>query len=251
MKFSSGKRIGQSEQQLTTAVFFSFFLHAILFLAAIFLHFAVMPRISVPPFYAVKLVGLPSEPAVPVQTQPTQAPAAPEKHQAKPAPAKPRSKKGAEKTRTTAHKNAVPDLSATKKKQAAVEQEKPSEPQTAASRPSGDQPAEAMTQGVAVATGQQMLDAKYQVYMRILSGKIQPNWRPLTGAKNMKARIVFTINRRGSLVSVKLDEEQSTVNPDFKLAALRAIQVSNPFPPLPDDYPKQTMELSVDLTPRE
>ena len=61
MKFSSGKRIGQSEQQLTTAVLFSFFLHVILFLTALFLHFTVMPRITVPPFYAVKLVGLPSD----------------------------------------------------------------------------------------------------------------------------------------------------------------------------------------------
>ena len=67
MKFSSGKRIGQSGQQLTTAVLFSFFLHAILFVSILFLHFAVWPRIYIPPFYAVKLVDLPADTSVPVQ----------------------------------------------------------------------------------------------------------------------------------------------------------------------------------------
>ena len=37
----------------------------------------------------------------------------------------------------------------------------------------------------------------------------------------------------------------------FQQAAVRAIRSSNPFPPLPDEFAKQSLEFSVDLMEKE
>jgi TonB family protein len=243
MKFSSGKRIGQSGQQLTTAVLFSFFLHTILFLAALFLHYAVIPRITVPPFYAVKLVGLPSDLAAPTPVPESQTPPAPQKQQAKPAPAKSKAKKGAEKT---APKGALPDLadSNNKKKPAVDDQKKPIGSETASSAPAE---AENNKVNVSLPSGiKPELQSYMQAYMQTVRNRIGANWNPPKGSSAIKVKVQFTLFRSGRIGEVTLLE--SSGNFYLDQAAIRSIHACNPFPALRDDFYQQKLDFSVDLT---
>ncbi len=232
MKLSSGKRIGQSKQELTAAVFFSFFLHAIFVLSWVFLYLNLFSKVHVPLSYEVQLVA-PSQPAVLPQTP--QVPASPPR-EVKP---EPKRKKAPEKVHKPATKKGeMPDLSTLKQKQ--TEQAKPAESMPA--------PA-AKTESVAVATPQQ--DFKFGWYLANVRDKIKPNWQPLKGNQDATARVIFSINRSGWVVDVNVDNEHSTGSFEFKQAAIRAIRASNPFPPLPEEFTKATLQFSVDLIPEE
>ncbi len=250
MKFSSGQRVGQSGQELATAVSFSLFLHVVVFLAG-FLLFTVTPRIFVPPFYSVKLVGLPSESAAPDQAPQSAAPKAPEKHAAKQAPAHHQKAKKAADMRRPAAKPGLSELNAVKPKPAKSETAKPAEAsigrQSQAGTASSEAPAAAGagTQGVAVATAQS--DFKFGWYLERIRDKIGQNWNPPRDAVDAKARVVFSINRSGWVGDVNLMTEQSNGTFGFKQAAVRAVRASNPFPPLPEEFSKQTLEFTVDL----
>ncbi len=253
MKFSSGKRVGQSGQELATAVSFSLFLHVTVFLA-VFLLFTVTPRSFVPPFYSVKLVGLPLESSVPSPVQ-GGAPHAPEKHPAKQAPAHhQKAKKAAEKRQHPATaKTGLPELNHSKAKAAKNEPVKPVEQtagqQSATPAPSGEAPAAAgaAAEGVAVATAQS--DFKFGWYLERIRDKIGQHWNPPPDARDAKVRVVFSINRSGWLGDVNLMAEQSNGTFGFKQAAVRAVRASNPFPPLPEEFSRQTLEFTVDLMP--
>ena len=132
----------------------------------------------------------------------------------------------------------MPDLSSPKQKQAA-EQAKPAE---------GISPPAAKTESVAV-TSQQ--DFKFGWYLANVRDKIRPNWQPLKGNEDATARVIFSINRSGWVVDVNVDDEHSTGSFEFKQAAIRAIRASNPFPPLPEEFTKATLQFSVDLIPEE
>jgi len=240
MKLASGKRVGQSGHELTEAVFFSFILHGIVLLAAVFLFLNVTPRTYVPPFYQVKLVGLPPETAAPSQVQP-----APPQEAAKPAA---KAKKAPAKAhKATAKKGALPELTPSKQK-TAKEEVKPAEASqepTSAKAPSSETASSgAKTESVAVSTQQ---DFKFGWYLAAVRDKIGQNWRPPPDARDAKARVIFSINRSGWVGEVRLDNENSIGTFGFKQAAVRAIRSSNPFPPLPEDFSKQALEFSVDL----
>ena len=83
MKLASGKRIGQSQQELAIAVFFSFFLHAAIIALALVIRMAITVRVFAPPSYNVKLVGLPQDLAPSMSETPAQPPAAATKPPAK------------------------------------------------------------------------------------------------------------------------------------------------------------------------
>ncbi len=250
MKLASGKRIGQSGSELGTAALFSFFLHAILFAAALF-YLQGAPKKQIPLFYEVKLVGLPSAPEE-VAARPASQPALP-----KP-PAAPKAKKPAPKARKAPARKApapMPRLAKPQQRPAApaAMPEAPASreaPEAAAPAPApaagsaGEQQA-AKSEGVAVTTPQQ--DFKYAWYLNQVRDKISQNWRPPPDAPDAKARVIFSINRSGWVGEVSLDAEHSTGTFGFKQAAIRAIRASNPFPSLPEEFSKQTLEFSVDL----
>jgi TonB family protein len=253
MMLPSGKRFGQSDYELALAVFFSFFLHAAIVFVALFVHFSVFPKAVIPPAYQVKLVGLPEEPV--------SAPAAPPKNEPVAAPAPPIPKKevmpAAEKPSRTPKKTspkraAMPELGHLTKKPAHTERTNTDEavpqrsPAVPAASAKGAQAAGGISEGVAV-TPQQ--DFKYQYYLNNVSQIISQNWSPPPDSKDAMARVIFTINRAGRVISIELDDEHSNGSEAFKLAARRAIQSSDPFPHLPDDFYKPSIEFSVDLIP--
>jgi TolA protein len=229
MKLYSGKRIGQSGSELRRAIVFSFFLHVIVALAAVFLYIAAVPKLYMPPFYQVKLVGQPADLSQPPLKE-------------EPAPEKPKAEEKAKKAapkakRAASKKGALPELSRQKQKPASEEEKR--------EEALGEQPRTGKTESVAVTTPQQ--EFKFGWYLALVRDKIGQNWRPPPDARDAKARVIFTINRSGMVLDVNLDAEHSSGTFGFQQAAIRAIRSSNPFPQLPDDFPKQTLELSVDL----
>ncbi|HXY53440.1 MAG TPA: TonB C-terminal domain-containing protein [Nitrospirota bacterium] len=251
MRLLSGKRIGQSRPELAYAVLFSFFLHGIILFTALFLYTSATPKTYVPPAYQVKLVGQPAE----IPREPSERPAGSvtpplPKHEEKAAPKKSTIPQRVAKTAPA--KGAMPELAQPKHRPINEEVAKPEE--TAKEQHAGPVGGPSVSgggaaSGVSVATAQP--DFKFQYYIDRVRDKIGQNWRPPPDAKDAKARVIFTINRSGWIGEVNLDTGHSSGTFGFKQAAVRAIQSSNPFPPLPDDFAKQSLEFSVDLMEKE
>jgi len=245
MKPLSGKRIGQSGYELILAIFFSFFIHAAIVAAAMLLYAVASPKMSIPPFYSVKLVGLPAEiaPSPAKQTAPLPQPTPSEERKAEPKKimkATPRS------VITTVKKSAMPEFSEQKQKPKQIPEE------TKISVPSEAQPRNASVKAesgpvstpVPMSTPQG--EFKYDWYLFLVKDRIGQNWRPPPDAKDAKARVIFAIGRSGGLLDVSIDRDHSAGSPIFMQAAQRAIE-SSTFPPLPEDFGKQSLEFSVDL----
>ncbi|MFN2384608.1 MAG: energy transducer TonB, partial [Gemmatimonadota bacterium] len=73
----------------------------------------------------------------------------------------------------------------------------------------------------------------YPWYLETLVGKIGRNWRP-TGSAALSATVHFRIDSRGRLLEIELAEGSG--NLVFDRSALRAVQASDPMPPLPAGY---------------
>ncbi len=223
MKLLTGKRVGQSGQELVRAVLFSFLLHVIFFLAALFLYVRTTPTTTVPLAYQVALVGAVSE-----------APAIPQEAAAQPLPPAPPGKKVSA-SKAKAGKGGMPEL---KKQKAAKEYV--AEDEEGVERPADGQGS------VAVTTTK---DFKFPPFLAIVGRKIGPNWNPPPGAKGAKAKVKFTVLRSGRVADVDLVEPSG--NFYFDQAALRAIRASSPFPPLPEEFFQESIVFFVDLAPKE
>jgi outer membrane biosynthesis protein TonB len=251
-KRQARERPEQSGYTLALAFFYSFFLHAAVVAVILLLHFLVIPKAVLLPSYQVKLVGPPKESAP--------APAAasvPPKKEAMPETAKPspKLKKAVVEVKKAAPKKAsMPDLTRQKKTPAPSEQTKSHEatPQKSPAGPSVPVEGPATTgkkiESVGVTTQQ---DFKDSAYLAIVIEHIKRNWNPPMDVKDAKARIIFKVDRSGRVVAVQRDDEHSNASFAFKQAAERAIYASNPFPRLPDDYFKQSLEFTVDLAPED
>ena len=252
MRLLSGKRIGQSRPELAHAVLFSFFLHVIILFTALFLYTSTTPKTYVPPAYQVKLVDqLVNAPQVPSGRPAGSVTPPVPKHEEKPAPPK-MSTIPQRVAKAAPAKEAMPELTRPEHRPVKQEVAKPEEvvkEQHAAPIGGPAVSAGGTASGVSVATAQP--DFKFQYYVDRVRDKIGQNWRPPPDVKDAKARVIFTINRSGWIGEVNLDAEHSNGTFGFKQAAVRAIQSSNPFPPLPDDFSKQSLEFSVDLMEKE
>jgi outer membrane biosynthesis protein TonB len=253
MRLPSGKRLGQSGYELALAVFFTFFIHAAVVAAALFLSVMAIPKKVIPPVYQVKLVGLPQElvpallPTTPVEPAPAPPQPEPVKKIAPPSP-KP-GKPAVKPIKAAPNKNAMPELSSQKPKPAAIQ---PTSVETTDAQPPAKAAAEKAApssgggaENVAVTTPQQ--DFKFPYYLVSVRNKIGQNWRPPPDAKDAKARVIFTINRSGWVGDVNLDSEYTSGTFGFQQAAIRAIRASNPFPRLPEEFSKQSLQFTVDL----
>jgi protein TonB len=253
MRFHFGKRIGQSGYELVLAVFFSFFLHAAVIALALILYSVVTPKVHVPPFYDVKLVGLPAE----MSPAPAAAPA--------PSPSRAETPLVREKTHQQVKKAAprpvpqapkksdMPELAMKKpeKPQAPVQPEMPPQQaqpaQPAVSAPSSEKAGAATTVAVNMPSGLEKPEFSY--YAPQLKSKIADNWKHPPVPQGTKVKVVFTVLRSGWVDDVKLEETSGIFQ--FDQAAIRAIRLSSPFPPLPEDFYKPFAVFSAYLTPKE
>jgi len=231
-----GQKIGQSGFELIQAVFFSFFLHAALIIAALFLYTATGSKIHVPPFYDVKLVSLPAElsPEPPRETPPAPQP--------EPIKEKPQEKTKKAQPKTVPKKSAMPEYEQKKQKPSQQAEDKPVEAAKPAAKPAG------RTEGVAVstATGE---DFKFPPYLALVRDKIEQNWNPPPGAQGTKSKVQFTVLRSGRVGEAKLIE--SSGNFYFDQAAVRAILMASPLPPMPEGFYRDSAVFTVDLMERE
>ena len=243
MKLLTGKRIGQSGGELAAAVLFSFFIHCIMFIAAIYLVVHGAPRVLVPPSYRVKLVDLPTDAAnlpPPMSEQSAQSAAPVAKPQAKQetkAPAKVAAKPARSRP-SEVSKNALPELDSKKPATKAAEETAPAQPPVAAGK---------KQESVAVASTTQ--DFQFPPYLSIVRDKVERSWSPPPGVKGARAKVMFRVLRTGRVGEAKLVE--SSGNFYFDQAAMRAILASSPFPPLPEGFFKEYETFSVDLMEKE
>jgi TonB family protein len=246
MKLLTGKRIGQSGGEFTRAVLFSFISHVIFFSAVLFLVIQGPPRFVVPPSYRVKLVDLPPNaanlpptmseqavqapaPVVKPQAMP-KAKAAPAKAAARPAPSRP----------AAVRKDAMPELD-TKPTKKVVEDVEPAQPSVATGK---------KQESVTIQTPSEFSTGSvFAWYAYNVSRKITGNWKHPIVPKGTKTKVVFTILRSGIVEYVKLEEPSGIFG--YDQAAIRAIQISSPFPALPEDFNKPSVVFSVDLLPEE
>lgn len=246
MKLLTGKRIGQSGGELSAAVLFSFIIHIIFFSAALLLAFQGAPRTVAPPSYRVKLVDIPPDIAnlPPTMAEPAAPPVPPppvEKPQVKQpakAPAKaPARTTGKPSPPAAVSRDAMPELDQKKTEKKAAEED------TRASESTGKK-----QESVAVAstTG----EFRFPFYLAIVRDKVERNWNPPPGAKGSKVKVTFKVLRSGRLRE-RPELQESSRNFYFDQAAIRAIQASEPFPPLPEGFFKEYEVFSVDLMEKE
>lgn len=233
MRQRLGQKLGQTGFELTQAVFFSFFLHAAMIIAALFLYSAVGPKLSIPPFYDVKLVRLPAEttPEPPKEAAPAPQPEKP----------KPKTAKALPPPKALPKKSALPELDQKKAKPAEPAEERVPEPVKPADRPAGK------TEGVAVSTAAGE-DFKFPPYLVIVRDKIEQTWNPPPGVQGAKAKVQFTVHRSGRVGDPKLLE--SSGNFYFDQAAVRAIMTASPLPPMPEEFYRDFAVFTVDLMER-
>ncbi len=82
----------------------------------------------------------------------------------------------------------------------------------------------------------------YGYYLDRVVAVISSNWvRPPLG--NLQTKLHFRIRRDGSISDLRLI--QSSTDPDFDDAALRAVQSSSPLPPLPKGYKKDDLGINL------
>jgi TonB family protein len=257
MRSYAATKIGQSDYELVLSVFFSFFLHAAIVVLALILYSASTPKVYIPPFYEVKLVGQPAEiaPAPAAAPAPPVTKAEPARTEKKP---QPKVKIAAPKPVIKQLKqSAMPELAPQKKKTARNEEAKPATeqvkptPQETASVPSvpAALPATAGNKTEGVAVKPTSGDFKFPPYLAIIKDKIQRNWNPPPGAKGMMVTILFKVHRSGRVEDTKIDK--TNANFYFEQAATRAILLSSPFPNMPEDYGKDSAVFSVDLVEKE
>ncbi|MEK6742950.1 MAG: TonB family protein [Nitrospirota bacterium] len=242
MKLLTGKRIGQSGGELAAAVLFSFFIHVIMFIAAIFLVFQGTSRVLVPPSYRVKLVDLPPDIAnlPPTMTEQAAQPPAPvvkpqakqkmkaAKAAGKPAPPRP----------SAVSKSALPELDSKKPETKAAEETAPAQ-----------LPAASGKKQESVAVASTTSEFQFPPYLLIVRDKVERNWNPPPGVKGARVKVMFKVLRTGRVGESKLME--SSGNFYFDQAAMRAILASSPFPPLPEGFFKEYETFSVDLMEKE
>jgi TonB family protein len=243
MKLLTGKRIGQSGEELSRAVLFSFLVHIIMFVAAIFLVFQGTPRVLVPPSYRVKLVALPPDianltPAMSEQaSQPTAPVVKPQEMQQTKAPSKVAGKPARPRP-SAVSKDALPELDTKKAVTKAAEETAPAQPPVAA---------EKKHEAVAVASTTQ--EFQFPPYLVIVREKVERSWSPPPGVKGARVKVMFKVLRTGRVGDAKLVE--SSGNFYFDQAAMRAILASSPFPPLPEGFFREFETFSVDLMEKD
>ena len=87
------------------------------------------------------------------------------------------------------------------------------------------------------------LDAEefpFSYYLALLQSRIQTNWEPpAQTAGSVKTIVFFKIQRGGRLTDLAIEKKSG--NFVFDQAALRAVTLASPLPPLPADFPQPSL----------
>ena len=90
----------------------------------------------------------------------------------------------------------------------------------------------------------------YNWYLSIIQGKVRLNWKQpssvLISDEKLSTQISFRIDRNGSIEVVTVRRTSGLQNVDQ--SAVKAIRNAAPFPPLPDDYMENYLDVTIDFT---
>ena len=84
----------------------------------------------------------------------------------------------------------------------------------------------------------------YTYYLRILVNKISSNWvKSYTGPEKLYTTVLFRIYRNGEVRNLQVVENSTA--PSLDRSAVRAINSSSPFAPLPQGYQYDYLEIQL------
>ncbi len=89
-------------------------------------------------------------------------------------------------------------------------------------------------------------DFEYAYYQRQMIARIQANWQQIPVRGEARVVVRFTIHRSGSISAAEV--EQSSGQDLLDRAALRAVILGEPFPQLPDSYPRDQVGVHLLFT---
>jgi TonB family protein len=264
---------------------FSVVLHAATFVTILFAPRFFQPKIKFPEVYTVDLVSLPAgDPGPPAEGPRSSAPAAapapapappepavkiPEKPQAalpkpKPVPKKelpkPKIEKVEKEKRAPTPRATAPEL-AKPAKSAGAAREGTGDEKSAGTAPTGGSASAGGGPGIPGATGPGgaggtgMLDDpsfQYGWYLSNMAAILKRNWaRPVRPDldRTLATKIHFRVLKDGTLADVQIVEPSGDAAVDR--SALRAVQASNPLPPLPFQWDKDDLGMAFifEVTP--
>ncbi len=193
-------------------------------------------RLLQPSVYQVRVVELPPGPA----PTPPAPPEPPRVEPERPRPAKPPARPKI----TPPKPKAVAPLPPLKPK--------PETPPAPAPAPKPEAPAAPPSPPAPALMVQPKIDAPPEFdcasYCGVLEGKLEGQWTPpsVSAQGPVQAVVGFTINRDGSVDNVSL--EKSSGNFYFDQAALRAVLLAAPLPPLPRTWANPTLRVHAPFT---
>jgi colicin import membrane protein len=98
-----------------------------------------------------------------------------------------------------------------------------------------------------------VMTMKHKMYYNLIWRRIRSVWvlsdSALAGQKNLEAIIAIRISRSGQIVDIQFEKKSG--NPAFDESTLRAIQKSNPLPPLPPGFEGDQFDVGVRFTPSD
>jgi protein TonB len=90
----------------------------------------------------------------------------------------------------------------------------------------------------------------YAWYVSIIQGKISSNWKQpsdrLVSEDALTSRVSFRISRNGSVDAITVRRSSGSTTVDQ--SATKAVRAAAPFPPLPDDYRENSLDVTIDFT---
>jgi colicin import membrane protein len=98
-----------------------------------------------------------------------------------------------------------------------------------------------------------VMTIKHKIYYNLVWKRIRSVWvlpdAALAGQKNLETIIGIRIAPNGQIEDVQFEKKSG--NPAFDESALRAIQKSNPLPPLPPGFEGERFDVGVRFTPSD
>ena len=101
-----------------------------------------------------------------------------------------------------------------------------------------------------VAANPRAVETRFQSYYNTISKRVREEWvfpPEVDEGERLEAIVTITIKRDGSLKRVEL--ESTSGNVFFDRSVLRAVRKAAPFPPLPQGYPGDEMEIGIRFRP--
>lgn len=86
-----------------------------------------------------------------------------------------------------------------------------------------------------------LIKPDFDSYMKELKKDIKANWEPPNGKENRIVVLLFKIAKDGNLISYKIHKSSGIANVDR--AALKAVELTAPFKPLPKDFEGQNIDI--------